>query len=369
MRDLFLLDPDVVFLNHGSFGACPRAVFDEYQRLQLELEREPVDFLDRHRRFPTLIETARERIAAYVGARASDLALVPNATTGVNLVARSLALEPGDEIVATTHEYGGNEILWRYICERRGARFVEVDTLPATAADDLLAAVTPRTRAIFVSHISSPTALRFPVEEICARARDAGVLTLVDGAHAPGQIALDLEAIGADFYAGNCHKWLCSPKGAGFLHAREDVQPLLEPLAFSWDWPHDTFAIRHRWAGTRDPSPWLAVPAAIDFQAEHDWDAVRARCHALAVRARQDLERLLGTTAFAAGDDEYVQMVTVRLPPCDAHDVQRRLFDDHRIEVVAQEWRGEPTLRVSFQGYNDERDLDALLEALPSALS
>jgi len=368
MRDLFLLDPDVVFLNHGSFGACPRAVFEEYQRLQLELEREPVEFLGLLRGFPATFAAARERLAAYVGARPDDLVLVPNATTGVNMVARSLHLRPGDEVVATTHEYGGNELLWRYVCERAGARYVEIDTRPTTAIDDLLGAVTPRTRALFVSHITSPTALLLPVEGICAGARDAGVLTIVDGAHAPGQIPLDLERIGANFYAGNCHKWLCSPKGAGFLHARPEVQALLEPLAVSWDWPADEWADRFRWAGTRDPSPQLAVPAAIDFQAEHGWDDVRARCHELGVRARRDLAELLGTEPYADHEDEFVQMVAVRLPPCEPDELGARLYGGRRIEVLCQAWRGEPSLRVSFQGYNDESDLEALLDALPELL-
>jgi len=362
MRDLFLLDPDLVFLNHGSFGACPRPVFAEYQRLQLELERDPVQFLGAHR-FPELIGRARARLAAYIGAAEEDLVLVANATAGVNLVARSLALGPGDEVIASTDEYGGNRILWHHLAETRGIRYVEIEPR------ELLDALSERTRLVFVSHITSATALLLPVESICGRAREVGALSLVDGAHAPGQIPVDVEAIGADFYTGNCHKWLCAPKGSGFLHARQEVQPQLEPTAYSWDWPLEgTFAERHRWSGTRDPSPWLAVPAAIDFQAEHDWDAVRARCHTLAVRARDELTALLGTTAYAERDDEFVQMVSVRLPPCDADAVQRRLFDEHRIEVVASEWRGEPKLRVSFQGYNDDADLDALLEALPSVL-
>jgi len=368
VKELFLLDPGVVFLNHGSFGACPRAVFEEYQRLQLELEREPVEFLGLRRRFPALIAHVRERLATYLDANPDDLVLVPNATTGVNMVARSLHLRPGDEIVSTRHEYGGQMLLWRYVCERAGARYVEVPTWPATAVDDLLGAFTPRTRALFVSHISSPTALRFPVEEICARAREADVLTIVDGAHAPGQIALDLGAIGADFYAGNCHKWLCSPKGAGFLHARPEVQPLLEPLVVSWDWAADTWADRHRWAGTRDPSPHLAVPAAIDFQAQHGWDDVRARCHELGVRAQRELTELLGTEPYAEHEDEFVQMVAVRLPPCEPLELHARLFDENRIEVVCDEWRDEPFIRVSFQGYNDESDLEALLRALPELL-
>jgi isopenicillin-N epimerase len=368
VRELFLLDPEIVFLNHGSFGACPRPVFAEYQRFQLELEREPVEFLGLKRRFPELIGAARERLAAYVGASASDLVLVPNATTAVNAVARSLDLQPGDEIVATTHEYGGNDLLWRYTCEHRGARYVEVDTTPASAVDDLLGAITPRTRALFFSHIASPTALRFPAEELCARAREAGVLSIVDGAHAPGQIGLDLASLGADFYSGNCHKWLCSPKGAGFLHVRAEAQPLLEPRTVSWDWAAEEWATRHRWAGTRDPSAHLAVPAAIDFQAEHGWDAVRARCHGLAARAARELADRFGMEPCAASDDEFVQMVSLTLPPVDAEELGRRLFHERRIEVIAQDWRNQPTLRISFQGYNDENDLDLLVEALSDLL-
>jgi isopenicillin-N epimerase len=240
--------------------------------------------------------------------------------------------------------------------------------MPATAVDDLLGAFTERTRLLFVSHVSSATALRFPVEELCARARAAGVRTLVDGAHAPSQLDLDLETLGADFYAGNCHKWLCSPKGAGFLHVAPDAQELVEPIAVSWDWAEDEWADRHRWHGTRDPTPYLAVPTAIDFQAEHDWPSVRERCHELAARARRELSDVLGTEPLAADETEFVQMCTVRLPRVDAAEVGRRLFEEHRIEILAKEWRGEPTLRVCFQGYNDEADLEALKEALPRAL-
>lgn len=366
MKELFLLDPDVVFLNHGSFGACPRAVFGEYQRLELELERHPAGTLDPDH-YPGLIAGLRTTLASYVGGDRGDIALVPNATIGVNMIFRSLGLERGDEVVTTSHAYGGNLPLLEYVCERAGARCVVVDTRPADAADDILGAVTSLTRALLVDHISSATALRFPVEEICSRAREAGVLTVVDGAHAPGQIALDVTAVDADFYVGNFHKWLCAPKGAAFLHARPSAQPLLEPLAVSWDWSAETWADRHRWNGTRDPSAHLAVPAAIDFQAEHAWDDVRARCHALAVRVERELIAL-GAEPLAENGDEFVQMVAVRLPPCDPVEVARRLFDEDRIEVLAQTWQGSPVLRVSFQGYNDESDLEALVAALPRAL-
>jgi isopenicillin-N epimerase len=363
MREVFLLDPDVVFLNHGAFGACSRPVFAEYQRIQLELEREPVEFLAR--RVPALIEEARERLAAYVGSPTADLVLVPNATTGLNAVARSLDLRPGDEVVGTTHEYGAMQLLWRTVCEKRGARYVEVDATPSTAVDALLGAVTPRTRVLFVSHITSPTALQFPVEELCGRARAAGVLTVVDGAHAPGQIALDLASLGADFYTGNCHKWLCAPKGAGFLYVRPEAQPLVEPPIVSWNWPLEAWADRFGWAGTSDPSAYLAVGAAIDFQTEHGWDDVRARCHTLAARTARELADLLGAEPYAADDAEFAQMVALHLAPCDADEVGSRLREEARIDTSVQTWRDAPTLRVSFQGYNDENDLDALLRALP----
>ena len=368
MRDLFLLDPGLVFLNHGSFGACPRPVFEEYQRLQRDLERSPVEFLGLRRGFPSLIAAARERVAAFVGAPADDVILVQNATVAVNAVARGLDLQPGDEVVGTTHEYGGMELLWRAVCEARGARYVVVDTRPSTAVDDLLGAFTPRTKALFVSHISSSTALRLPVEELCAGARSAGVLSVVDGAHAPGPIALDVTAIGADFYTGNFHKWLCAPKGAAFLHVRPEAQALVEPPIASWDWPEPAWADRFRWTGTRDPAAHLAVPAAIDFQAEHGWDEVRARCHSLAALAARELSELLGTEPFPEHDGEFVQMVSVRLPPCDAEALGVALAHEHGVEVAAVTWRDQPTLRVSFQGYNDESDLEALLTALPKTI-
>ena len=224
MREHFLLDPDLIFLNHGSFGACPRPVIENFQRWQLEMERNPVAFLGR--RSGALLAHARERLAQHLGARGADLVFVPNATTGVNTVAGSLALRPGDEVLATDHEYGACDATWQRRCQQAGATYRRVEVpLPFDShsfVQRLMAAVTPRTRLIFVSHITSATALIFPVAALCAAARERGVLTLVDGAHAPGQVALNLQAVGADFYTGNAHKWLCAPKAAAFLHARPE---------------------------------------------------------------------------------------------------------------------------------------------------
>lgn len=346
----FLLDPEMTFLNHGSFGACPAEVFEEYRRFQLELERQPVEFLGR--RFDGLLGEARAALAAYVGARADDLVFVPNATAGLNAVIRSLSLEPEDEVLTTAHEYGGLVKTWEFL----GATLVRVEP------GELAAAIGPRTRAVFLSHISSPTALVLPVEEACAAARAAGVLSIVDGAHAPGHVPLDLVSLGADVYAGNCHKWLCAPKGSAFLWARPEHHAWIDPLVVSWGWsPGAQFADKHGWQGTRDPAALLTVPKAIEAHGRLDWEGARA----LAVRARERLAAagyppLPGTPAPC--------MFAVRLPECDVDEVQRRLWEEHRIEVVVSAWEGRALLRVSLAPYNTEADVERLLAALPSVL-
>lgn len=373
MRHLFLLDPEVVFLNHGSFGACPRPVFAEYQRLQLELEEQPVDFLSRYRRYPELIDAAKAELAAYVGADTRNLVFATNATEGLNAVARSLELGDGDEILAPVGEYGAVDMLWRHVCARTGARYRTVPIEPGTGVEEALellwSHVTDATRAIVCSHVSCFTGVVFPVEELCRRARERGVLTVVDGAHALAQVPLRLEELGADFYAGTCHKWLCAPKGAGFLYARPDRQALLEPLVLSWDWEEETeFDARRRWVGTRDPSAWLSVPAAIRFQAEHDWDGVRARCHALAVDVRARLAELFDLEPVTPTEGSFVQLVAARVPPCDVFEVQRRLYDEHGIEALLLELGDMPLIRVSLQAYNDAEDVERLVEGLTKIL-
>jgi isopenicillin-N epimerase len=366
VKHLFLLDPDVVFLNHGSFGACPRPVFEQYQRWQRELERQPVEFLAR--RYPGLIEEAKARLAAYVGARTDDLVFVPNATAGMNVAARSLQLGPGDEVLLTTHEYGAVDFLWADVCARTGATLVRRHVEPGPdLVDALWAAVTPRTRVISVSHITSATALRFPVEQICRRARAEEIPTVVDGAHAPGQLDLDLDALGADFYAGNCHKWLCAPKGAGFLWVRPEHQSATAPLVVGWSEREESFAARHRWQGTQDPAAYLAVPAAIEFQADHGWSQVRAACRALAVEAGRRLGEL-GWQQLAPDGAWLGQMVAVELPDCDTEDLKRRLYERHRVEVPVYRWQDRGFVRASFQGYNDEADLEAFVDALQAEL-
>ena len=271
----FLLDPDVVFLNHGSFGACPRPVFEEYQRLQRELERQPVEFLALERRFARAARRGAARSSPPTSAPTpGNLVFAPNTTSALNAVVRSLELGPGDEVLLGDAEYGGLLLLWEYVRRQTGVTLVQRPFAELEPG--------PRTRVVFCSHVEWTTGRVNDLGPLLRAARAAGALSIVDGAHAPGQIDLDLEALGADVYAGNCHKWLCAPKGSAFLYARPEVQELIEPAVISWDWLDGAaFHERHRWQGTRDPSPYLAVPAAIAFQAEHDWPAVRERCHAL----------------------------------------------------------------------------------------
>jgi isopenicillin-N epimerase len=376
----YLLRRDVTFLNHGSFGACPRPVFDAYQRWQRELQAEPVEFLGR--RLKGLLAEARQQLAVYLGTHATNIVFVPNATHGINIIARSLNFEPGDEVLGTDHEYGAVERTWRFICEQCGAHCrSQRITLPVASQEEIVEqlwqGVTERTRAIVVSHITSPTAIMFPVEEICRRARAAGVLMVIDGAHAPGQLDLDLDGLGADYYVGNFHKWLSAPVGAGFLYARPEHQLLLKPLVVSWGWQardpgptpfHDLFD----WIGTDDPSAYLSVPAAITFQAEHEWSQVRAACHQLAVQARNRIATHTGLPQICPDTmDWWGQMCAVPLPAEGAmptKELQRRLWDEYQVEVPVTEWQGWHLLRVSIQAYNSPHDVDRLLIGLSRLL-
>jgi len=346
MREGFLLDPDVVYLNHGGFGACPVTVFDEYQRWQRELEREPTEILAR--RLGELVWIARTRLAGFVGARTEDLVLVPNATSALNAVLRSLRIRPEEEVLTTKHEYGA--VL-------RTLGFIRANVV-ACEPDELIAHIGLRTRAVLVSQITSPTALALPVEQICAAARATGVLSIVDGAHAPGQVPVDLASLGADVYAGNCHKWLCAPKGSGFLWARPEHQEWIEPLVISWGYQEEAdFGERHGWQGTHDPSAYLAVPTAIATHATFDLGAMAE----LADEASRRLSRLGLRPARGVGAP-FMRAVELRSRDPDA--VWHRLYDEHRVEVPVYEWGGACLLRVSIGPYNDESDVQRLVRAI-----
>lgn len=380
------LDPSVTFLNHGSFGATPLPVLEAQSAWRARMEREPVDFFTRD--LEPALDEARAVLAAFVGADPDDLALVTNATTGINIVARSLRLEPGDEIVVTDHTYNAARNALEVVAVAAGARLVTA-VIGFPAIDDpleaILRTVTRRTRLLLLDHVTSPTALVLPARDIVAAMAERGIDTLVDGAHAPGMLPLDLESLGAAYYTANCHKWLCAPKGSGFLHVRRDRRDAVRPLVISHGAnslraDRDRFRLEHDWTGTFDPSAWLAVPAAVEFGDRllpGGWPALMSRGHSLALHGRDRLCSVLGTLP-PVPDDMLGSMVAVPLPeqgtdPRDlASDPLSRAFREAGIQIVITCWpqrpaSGEPwhrVIRLSAAPYTDEGDLNRLAAVL-----
>lgn len=383
LAELFLLDPEVRFLNHGSYGACPVEVFSQYQAWQRQLERQPVAFLDPMRGYGDWMREARVALAGELGATPDDLVGVMNATVGLNIVAQSLPLQPGDEILTTDHEYAALEKTWAYVARRTGA-VIKTITVPLPMVNEaaftaaLVDGMTDRTRVLFLSHITSATALVFPIENAITEARQRGIWSVIDGAHVPGHIPLNLNALGADFYSGNCHKWLMAPKGSAFLHVRPEWQGLMNPLVISHGWAaepgpngafgNSTFIDSIEMQGTRDPAAWLTVPAAIRFRHEHDWDRVAAGCSALMHDTAQRIARRTGLAPFSSRAFCAPQMVAMPIPRCEPLELQKALLDQFRIEMPVFRWKDHHIARLSVQGYNTQAEMDALVDGLTSLL-
>ncbi|MBI4575836.1 MAG: aminotransferase class V-fold PLP-dependent enzyme [Planctomycetes bacterium] len=377
-RDRFLLDADLAFLNHGSFGACPREVLERSIELRREVERDPVDFLAG--RLEGLLDGVRHALGPFVGASPDDLALVPNATTAINAVARSLSLGPGDEVVAGDHEYGAAARTLDFVCRRAGARLVRARVpVPLRDREQVVEsyrrALGPRTRLLLASHVTSPTALVLPIARLVELGRGHGVPVLVDGAHGPGQIPLDLDALGADWYAGNGHKWLLAPKGAGFLHVCRDRQAVLEPLVVSWGWPPEEapgdpsrgrLARLFDWPGTTDPTALLSVPVALAFLEEAGLARIREHARALL----ESVSSLTGLAPVGPADGPEWQgcMVSLVLPLDAPEDLGARLRERHRVVVACPEFFRPRVIRVSAHLYNSEEDLLRLARALREEL-
>ncbi len=389
MADRWRLDPDIVFLNHGSFGAVPTAVRAEQDRIRDLLESEPVRFFER--RYQVLLDRAREKLGEFVGASPEDLVFVANATTGVNTVLRSLDLRSGDELLTTNHEYNACRNALDAVAASTGASVVVADVpYPLRSEEEVLEAVldrlTPRTRLLLIDHVTSQTGLVLPVASLVREAQLSGVDVLVDGAHAPGMVDLELERLGAAYYTGNCHKWLCAPKGAAFLHVREDLRESVRPLVISHGANasvarRSRFHLEHDWTGTRDPSAWLSVPAAIseiENMVDGGWDEVRRQNRAVVLEARSSLCEVLGVEP-ACPDSMIGGMATVVLPDSDGGEkrdafsrdaLQDRLYHEWAIEVPVIPWPSPPRrlLRVSAQLYNSSAQYEYLAEALESVI-
>ncbi len=381
------LDPGVRFLNHGSFGACPREVLDAQAEWRARMEREPVLFLARE--LQGRLDQVRAELAGFVGAEAQDLAFVPNATTAVNAVLRSLGLSASDELLITDQGYSACSNAARYVAERSGARVAVARipfpvSSPDAVVESVLAALTPRTRLALVDHVTSPTGLVLPIERLVREIRERGVAVLVDGAHAPGMVPLSIAALGCDFYTGNLHKWVCAPKGAAFLWVRRELQPSIRPVVISHgaSAPLDgrsRFQVEFDWVGTDDPTAVLSVPVALRTMGSlfpGGWDELRARNRALALQARRVLCQTLHIEP-PSPDTMIGSLAAVPLPDGDAaapmaapDPLQRALFERHRIEVPLHPWPAPPRrlLRIAAQAYNDLEDYRALADALATEL-
>lgn len=383
------LDPEVVYLNHGSFGGCPVAVIEAQREIRARIERQPVQFFTRD--WEGLLDAARERTASFLGAEADDLVFVPNATAGVNTVLRSLRFEPGDELLMTDHEYNACANALRFVADRARANVVTVSVpFPIRSADDvvraILESVTPRTRLALIDHVTSPTALIFPIERIVRELQARGVETLVDGAHAPGMVPIDLRALGAAYYTGNLHKWTCAPKGAAFLHVRRDLQDAITPLSISHGLnsprrDRSRFRLLFDWTGTTDPSAWLTAPvaiAAMEAMLPGGWRELRSRNRELVLAGRALLENALGVET-PAPEEMIGSMASIPLPDGPASPdaplahvdpMQEKLLEQCRIEVPVPLWPAPPRrlVRISAQLYNGLEQYDRLTNAVIALL-
>jgi isopenicillin-N epimerase len=376
---LWSLDPTVAYLNHGSFGACPKAILEVQSELRAELEREPVDFLART--WQSRIDVAREALAGFLGADPADLAFVPNATTGVNAVLRSLAFAPGDELLTTSHTYAACRKTLDFVAARSGATVIVAQVpFPISGEDDVvdavLSAVTPRTRLALLDHVTSATALVYPLARLVQALQARGIDTLVDGAHAPGMVALDLDGLGAAYYTGNAHKWLCAPKGAAFLHVRRDRQAGLHPGTISHGYGSG-FHGEFDWTGTCDPTPWLCIPAVLSYLGgllPGGWPELMARNQTLALEARQLLCQRFGIP-LPAPASMIGSMASLPLPAAKAGSTASGVDTEgldawiraRGVDAWFHPWP-RPVLRVSAQLYNSLEEYRRLADLLDEAL-
>jgi isopenicillin-N epimerase len=373
LKSQFLLRKDITHLNFGAFGACPRPVLERCHQIQEEVEEDPTHFV--LEKLPGYLKEARIALSYFLTCDPDDVVYVTNPSYGVNIVAKSLQLDHGDEVLATDLEYGACDRTWEYYCRQKGAVYMRQKIrFPIESTEDFISqfleGITPRTKLIFISHITSSTGLRLPVHEICRIAKEKGLSTFIDGAHAPGQIEVNLANLDADFYTGACHKWMLAPKGSSFLYVKKEFQNLLDPLLISWGYNSDKpsgsrFLDYHQLQGTKDYSASLSVPAAINFMKENNWDDVRAACKTITQNNATRFCKLLGATPLCPVTDDFIaQLYSINLnidAPEKLHDT---LYRKYNIQVPVMPHNNKWYLRYSINAFNSNIDLDKLYDAL-----
>jgi isopenicillin-N epimerase len=375
LKEQFLLKKDITYLNFGAFGACPKPIFEMYQNFQRELEEEPTLFINELG--PEYLKRSRLALGKYLNCSANDVVYVTSPSYAVNLIAKSLQIKAGDEVLTTNLEYGPCDKTWKYYCEQKGATYKKIQIrFPLESKEDFIdqfvKEITDHTKLIFISHITSSTGLKLPIEEICAIANQRGILIYVDGAHAPGQLPIDLNSLGADIYTGACHKWMLTPKGSSFLYVKNSLQHLFDPLIISWGYksikPSDSIYLdNHQFQGTRDYSSFLTIPVAIEFMERFNWTTVSNNCRTLTQSNAERFCDLMGTKALSTISNDFIgQLFSIPLKissPEKLHDI---LYQQYQIQVPVLAHEEKFYLRYSIQGFNNQQDLDKLYSALVS---
>ena len=380
LKTLFQLDPDITFLNHGSYGACPSPVFEDYQKWQVMIEQHPVKFMQDD--IYQYLDESRSSLGSYINCDKNDLIYVPNPTHAVANIINNVNLDIGDEVLSTDLEYGSCDRMWFYEAEQKGFIYNRSKvSLPIidkeSFCNDFWKNATEKTKYIFISQITSSTGMILPIPEIVLEAKSRGIKTIIDGAHVPAHIDLDINDLDPDYYVGACHKWLCCPKGVSFLYVKKDQQENIQPQIMSWGWGEEyeefkdstqlksssRFINIFQWQGTRDMSAFLTVPKAIEFQEKYDWDSVRNRCKKMIIDARNQISTVTNLPKICP-DDWLGQMASFLFPADDVAELKNSLYNDYQIEIPAMSYNGYSALRISIQGYNSEDEVDYLVETL-----
>jgi isopenicillin-N epimerase len=373
MHPDFLLRTDITFLNFGSFGATPIPIFSRYQSYQLELEQEPVQFLTVNSL--NYLAQTRTALANYLNCQAEDIVPVMNPSYAVNIIAKNFPLKAGDEVLASNLEYGACDKTWQYYCDKAGAKYVRQNiTLPIinkeTFVEEFCKGITTKTKLIFLNHITSSTALIFPVKEIIDKAKNLGIPVFIDGAHAPAQIELNLQELDADFYTGACHKWMMAPKGTSFLFAKKEYHKMLDPLIISWGFntqlPAASVLIdNHQLQGTRDISAFCTIPTVINYLNDNNWTEKAKICRQLVFDNAPRFSKLLKTPILAPLHTDFIgQMLSLKINCVELLTLKNLLYQKYKIEIPIMPHEQDVYIRFSIQVFNNQKDLDILFDAL-----
>jgi len=380
LRSEFILDSEITFLNHGSYGACPKPVFEAYQKYQTDLEIHPVQFMQNE--VFNLLDISRESLSHYVNCDKDDLIFVSNPTQAVGTIINNILINSGDEVLSTNLEYGSCDRMWTYDSVQKGYKYIQAEiNLPIEDKETFLnqfwSFASPQTKYVFISQITSTTGMILPIPEIITEAKRRGIKIIIDGAHVPAHIPLNIKELDPDYYTGALHKWLCCPKGISFLYVKKEHQEGIQPMLKSWGWGEEyeqfkssiqshspsRFINVFQWQGTTDMSAFFTVPEAIQFQKDHDWDSVRSRCFNMIIEARNRITEITKLPKICP-DNWLGHMATILFPIEDTIAFKKTLYDDYQIEMPVMSHNEHTAFRISIQGYNSEADIDHLINTL-----